>query len=137
MMALPMDQSLCQHDTLAGGFHRFTFQASSREAVQSWAQHVEQLQLTHQWYGRQHILLLLDARNAAELPLRYLFEMISDYNRAYPDLQAPSLVLAYLHHPSALILDLYRVLAEMLNPPVRIEFFTDEDTARDWLQKIK
>jgi hypothetical protein len=116
--------------------HRFVFQSGSREAVQSWAHHIEQLQLNHQWYGKQRILLLMDARNAAELPLRYLFEMISDYNRAYPDLQAPGLVLAYLHHPSALILDLYRVLAEMLTPPVRIEFFTDESAARAWLQKM-
>lgn len=135
-MVIPVDPNLCVHEAEGNDAHRFVFKSGDREAVDAWAQHVEQLQLDHQWYGRNRLVLLLDARHAVDLPLRYLFEVISDYNRAYPNLDAPFLVVAYLHHPDALILDLYRVLAEMLTPPVRIEFFTDENAARAWLRKV-
>lgn len=128
-------QPLCRHQQRAALEHEFTFQASNREAVQEWAYLIEQLQLQKLWYNQEHLRLLLDARAAKELPLRYLFELLSDYNRSYPGLEAPSLSIAYLHDPQAVILSIYEMIPELLSPPVTVKYFTDEASATDWLRQ--
>jgi len=127
-------QPLCKHQKLNSLGHEFVFQASNREAVQEWAYLIEQLQLQKLWYNQGHLRLLLDARAAKELPLRYLFELLSDYNRSYPGLDAPSLSIAFVHDPQTVILSIYEMIPELLSPPVRVKYFTDEASAKEWLQ---
>lgn len=128
-----VDTSLCVHQALAPTTHKFDLVEGSREAVRALANHVEQLQVIHQWYGKEHILLLVDARNAVGLPIRYLFEILSDYNRPYDGLESPKLTLAYLRSPDTVILDVYHMMAELFEPPLSVQFFIEEDHALRWL----
>jgi hypothetical protein len=73
-------------------------------------------------------------RAAVNLPIRYLFEMLSDYNRSYPNLAAPQVKMAYLRSPETVVLDVYSMMAELFEPPLTVQFFTDETKARAWLQ---
>ena len=130
-----VNTALCEHQALEPKLHRFTFQEASREAIQVWAHHIEQLQLKRQWYNTGHMKLLVDARHAIDLPIRYLFEMLSDYNRAYPDLDAPRVSLAYLRSPDTPILEIYQMMAELFEPPLTVQFFLEEDKAQRWLQE--
>lgn len=132
-----IDVSLCEYQMLDTHIHQFIFHADNREAVTAWAQHIENLQLQRHWYGKGHIKLLLDARNAINLPLRYLFEMLSDYNRAYPELEPPRLTMAFLRSPDTVILDVYLMMAELFEPPLTVQFFTDEERACRWLTEAK
>ncbi|MCA9913854.1 MAG: STAS/SEC14 domain-containing protein [Anaerolineae bacterium] len=127
-------QPLCIHEQRAALEHEFVFQASNRAAVEAWAGLIEQLQLSHLWYNKGHLRLLLDARSAKELPLRYLFELLNDYNRSYPGLEAPELSLAFVHDPQTVILSIYEMIPELLTPPVTAKYFTDESSARAWLE---
>jgi hypothetical protein len=127
--------ALCEYQMLDTTQHRFTFQEGSREAVKAWAHHIEQLQLDRHWYNTGHLKLLVDSRNAVDLPIRYLFEMLSDYNRAYPDLEAPRVTMAYLRSPDTAILEIYQMMAELFEPPLTVQFFLEEDKARRWLQE--
>ncbi len=128
-------QPLCTHEQRASLEHDFVFQESSRAAVEAWAALIEQLQLSHLWYNKGHLRLLLDSRTARELPLRYLFELLSDYNRSYPGLDAPQLSIAFVHDPQTVILSIYEMIPELLSPPVTAKYFTDEASARSWLQE--
>lgn len=130
-----VNTALCEHQALESTLHRFTFQAGSREAVQAWAHHIEQMQLKREWYNTGHIKLFVDARQAIDLPIRYLFEMLSDYNRAYPDLEAPRVTMAYLRSPDTPILEIYQMMAELFEPPLTVQFFLEEDKAQRWLQE--
>jgi hypothetical protein len=133
-----MDQStknaLCEHHALSDKAHEFVFRTDSRDAVQAWANHIEGLQLAQTWYNKGQIEILLDARDAINLPIRYLFEMLSDYNRSYPNLEAPRVKMAYLRSPETVVLDIYSMMAELFEPPLTVQFFTDENKARAWLQ---
>ena len=133
-----MDQSvknaLCEHRNVSDKVHEFVFHGENRDAVQAWANHVEQLQLAQAWYNKNQIDILVDAREAVNLPIRYLFEMLSDYNRSYPNLEAPRVKMAYLRSPDTVVLDIYQMMAELFEPPLTIQFFTDENKARVWLQ---
>jgi hypothetical protein len=133
-MSLPVKNALCEHQRVSDTMHTFLFHDDSREAVQEWASHIEQLQLAQEWYNKGQINLLLDAREAVNLPIRYLFEMLSDYNRIYPGLEAPRLKLAYLRSPETIVLDVYSMMAELFEPPLTVQFFTDVSKARAWLQ---
>lgn len=133
-MTTPIDESLCYHQPLADNVHKFVFVTNTREAIQEWAQHIERLQLAHRWYNRGHIRLLLDARTIREFPIRYLFEVLSDYNRAYPELEPPHLTMGFLHHPDTPILSIFYQFADLLHPPLMLRFFTDESQALRWLQ---
>lgn len=130
-----VDTALCEHQVLEDKSHRFSFQAGNREAVQAWAHHIEQMQLKHKWYNTGHIKILVDARHAVELPIRYLFEMLSDYNRAYPNLEAPRVTMAYLRSADTPILEIYQMMAELFEPPLTVQFFLEEDKAERWLQE--
>jgi hypothetical protein len=129
-----IDLSLCEHQVIDAKTHQFTFHAENREAILTWAQHIENLQLNGQWYDKGHIKLLIDARQAINLSLRYFFEMLSDYNRAYPDLEAPRITMAFLRSPDTVILDIYLMMAELFEPPLTVQFFTDEEKALRWLK---
>ena len=133
-----MDQSvknaLCEHRTVSDKAHEFIFHGESRDAVQAWANHVEQLQLAQAWYNKNQVEILVDAREAVNLPIRYLFELLSDYNRSYPNLEAPRVKMAYLRSPDTVVLDIYQMMAELFEPPLTIQFFIDENKARTWLQ---
>lgn len=132
-----MDQpatSLCQYQQTDDGVHRFTFEAGTREAVRAWAHELEQVQLAGQWYGKEHVRVLLDARQAIDLPIRYLFECLSDYNREYPDLKPPHVRMAYLHNSETIILSIFYMFAELLAEEVTVEFFTDKQAALAWVQ---
>jgi hypothetical protein len=133
-----MDQSannaLCEHRTVSDKAHEFVFRGENRDAVQAWANHIEQLQLAQTWYNKGQIDMLLDAREAINLPIRHLFEVLSDYNRSYPNLEAPRVKMAYLRSPETVVLDIYSMMAELFEPPLTIQFFTDEAKARAWLQ---
>lgn len=133
-MEQPVKNSLCEHQTVSKNAHEFLFHDDSREAVQAWAYHIEQLQLAQSWYNKGQISLLMDAREAVNLPIRYLFEMLSDYNRNYPNLEAPRVKMAYLRSPETVVLDVYSMMAELFEPPLAVQFFTDENKARSWLQ---
>jgi hypothetical protein len=132
-----IDVSLCEHKTLDDSSHVFSFNIGNREAVTAWAQHIENLQLERQWYGKGHIKLLIDARQAVNLPIRYLFEILSDYNRAYSDLEPPRITMAFLRSPDTAILDVYLVMAELFEPPLTVQFFTNEEKAYRWLSEAK
>jgi hypothetical protein len=125
--------NLCEHHILSDIAHEFVFHGDSRDAVQAWANHIEQLQLRQTWYNNDQICLLLDARAAVNLPIRYLFEMLSDYNRSYPNLEAPRVKMAYLRSPETVVLDVYSMMAELFEPPLTVQFFTDANKARAWL----
>jgi hypothetical protein len=129
--------ALCEHQTLDEHNHHFVFHAGNREAVDVWAQHIENLQLSRQWYDKGHIKLLIDAREAINLPIRYLFEIMSDYNRAYPDLEPPRLTMAFLRSTDTVILDVYLMMTELFEPPLTVQFFTDEERAKRWLTETQ
>lgn len=128
-----VNSPLCLHQTLDNQTHSFILHEGSRKAVDVWAHHIEQLQIDRKWYGLGHIRLLVDAREAKGLPIRYLFEMLSDYNRAYEGLEPPHITLAYLRNPDTVILDVYHMMAEYFEPPLTVQFFTDEARAKNWL----
>jgi hypothetical protein len=130
-----VNTALCEHQVLDAKQHRFTFQEGNREAIKAWAHHIEQLQLERGWYNTGHLKLLVDARNAVDLPIRYLFEMLSDYNREYPDLESPIVTMAYLRSPETAILEIYQMMAELFEPPLTVQFFLEEDKALRWLQE--
>jgi hypothetical protein len=129
-----VNTALCEHHVLGTNQHLFIFREGNREAVKAWAHHIEQLQLARHWYNTSHLKLLVDARSAVDLPIRYLFETLSDYNRAYPDLEAPRVSMAYLRSPDTPILEIYQMMAELFEPPLTVQFFLDEDKAQRWLQ---
>ncbi|MDQ7026749.1 MAG: hypothetical protein Q9P01_10965 [Anaerolineae bacterium] len=133
-MSQPVKNALCEHQVVSEKSHEFLFHDDGREAVQAWAKHIEQLQLAQSWYNKGHINLLMDAREAVNLPIRYLFEILSDYNRHYPSLDAPRVKMAYLRSPETVVLDVYSMMAELFEPPLTVQFFTDENKARTWLQ---
>jgi len=133
-----MDQvnnELCTRRAINDNTHAFVMSGGTRDAVKAMANHIEELQLARQWYGIDQIRMLVDAREAVGLPIRYLFEILSDYNRAYPDLEPPGLKLAFLRSPDTVILDIYHMMAELFDPPLSIQFFIDEDAAKRWLMK--
>jgi hypothetical protein len=130
-----VNTALCDYQAIDKNSHRFILQEGNREAVKAWAHQLEQLQLARQWYNTGHVKLLLDARQATELPIRNLFETLSDYNRSYPDLEAPRVSLAYLRNPDTPILEIYQMMAELFEPPLSVQFFLEEDKALRWLQE--
>lgn len=129
-----LDTSICKYDVLGEDTYRFVFSEGSRDAVKVFAQHIENLQLAKNWYGKGQVRLLLDARTAINLPVRYLFEILSDYNRAYPDLAPPQIKMAYVRSPDTVILDIYNMMAELFEPPLTVQFFTDIERAQRWLE---
>jgi hypothetical protein len=126
--------NLCVHQPQSDNQHHFTFRSGTRQAVREWLNRLETIQLKGKWYGKDRVYLLLDARQAVDLPVRYLFECLSDYNREYPDLQPPSVRIAYLHHPDTIVLSIYYLFAELMDSSVTVEFFSDEAAALDWLR---
>lgn len=124
----------CDYHPHEGSIHVFTFRSSDRSAIDAWVDILEDIQLQGRWYGKPKVSLLLDARQASYLPLRYLFECLSDYNRAYPDLTPPRVQMAYIHSPTAVILSIYYTLAELMAQPVTVEFFTEKAEGIAWLK---
>jgi len=131
----PAADSLCQYRHISNDLHEFLFHDNSRDAIKAWANHVEQLQLKRAWYGKSLVRLLLDARKTPDLSLRFLFEMLSDYNRPYPQLVPPQVRIAYLHNSDTKILSVYYQFAELMKQPTSIEFFKDKDAALSWLKQ--
>ena len=127
--------ALCQCQERDNGVFEFTFFADDYHAVDQWADRIEQLQLAGKWYGKSVVRLLLDTRNSGQLPLRYLFECLSDYNREYPHLQPPHVRLAYVHSSSFTMLDVFKMFATLLPVPTVAEFFTEDeyDDAMNWV----
>lgn len=132
LMANP---SLCSYKVHDNNTYTFELSEGSRDAVKALADCIEKLQLDGKWYGKGHLRLLVDARIAVGLPIRYLFEVLSDYNRPYPNLEPPKLSLAYLRSPDTVILDVYHMLAELFEPPLTVQFFTDDARAKRWLSE--
>lgn len=128
-----VNSPLCLHEALDNHTHTFTITDGTRDAVDDWAEYIEDLQVNHAWYGLGHVRLLIDARQAIDLPIRYLFEILSDYNRPYEGLVPPRITLAYLRSVDTVILDVYHMMAEYFDPPLTVQFFTDETRARQWL----
>lgn len=117
--------------------HYFTFENEGREAVDQWAAQVEQLQLDGKWYGKDIVRLVLDARHSANIPIRYLFECLSDYNREYPHLTPPYVRLAFIHSDNTVVLSIFRSFSEMSSTPMSVEFFSESDhaAALDWVKR--
>lgn len=113
-------------------FH-FVLHEGSHAAIDIFADQIEQLQLEKKWYNTGHILLLVDASEDQELAMRYLLETLGDYNRSYGGLIAPSVTLAVVHHPQTEIPDVYHMFASLLEPPVKVKYFTDLPDAQAWL----
>ena len=134
VMKKSVNSGLCKHRKVSETTHDFVFPEGTREAVKAWADHIENLQLQQVWYNTGQMNILIDARSAIDLPIRYLFEMLSDYNRGYPNLEAPHVKMAYLRSPDTVVLDIYQMMAELFDPPLTVQFFTDEDKARTWLK---
>ncbi|MEL6404090.1 MAG: hypothetical protein AAFV98_04825 [Chloroflexota bacterium] len=129
-----VDLSLCKYEALEpANTHSFIFTEGSRGAVKAFAQRIESLQVSGKWYGKGTVFLLLDAQSALGLPIRYLFEIISDYNRVYPDLDPPHIKMAFVRSPDTVILDIYHMMAELFEPPLTVQFFTESDRAERWL----
>lgn len=127
--------ALCQCHTLNNGVFEFTFFADNHHAVDQWANLIEQLQLEGKWYGQPVVRLLMDTRESGQLPLRYLFECLSDYNREYPHLQPPHVRLAYVHSSAFTMLDVFKMFATLMPSPTAAEFFdeTQYDQAVSWV----
>lgn len=134
MVGQNMDE-LCSHRQRETR-HEFVFHQSGRAAIDAWATRLEELQLQGKWYGLPLVRLLLDAHDV-DLPVRYLFECLSDYNRAYRNLNPPSVRIAFLHDPTMIILDVFKTFAELMTTPVEIEFFPEQDydAALKWLEQ--
>lgn len=130
-------ESLCKHQELDNGIHQFTFFADDRSAVDEWAAHIEQLQINGKWYGKGVMRLLLDSRASGQLPMRYLFECLSDYNREYEHLRlkAPEIRMAYVHDDSIAILEIFNLFAGLMPVPTQARFFSDHEieAAKVWL----
>lgn len=125
----------CLYTELPDGVHQFTFHETSREAVDEWTNHLEQLQLAHKWYGKGIVRLMLDAR-AGSLPIRYLFECLSDYNREYAELTPPHVRMAYVYGEESQMLSIFASFADLMPVPTRAAFFKSEefDKALGWLK---
>lgn len=125
---------LCWYREKQDGILEFVFEQTGREAINAWAAQLEALQLAGKWYGQGQVRVLLDVRGV-ELPVRYLFECLSDYNRAYNNLIPPHVRLAYVHKPETIILDIYRMFAELMSTPCTAEFFAADryPDAINWL----
>lgn len=134
-MSQTADNMLCHYRKLGHDTHVFTFMQGTRAAIQQWATHIEAIQLAREWYNTGMIYLLLDARQAPTFPIRAMFEVLSDYNRAYPQLTPPQIHLAFVRHPQTDVLDIYPMMAELLDPPVNLSFFTEDVAAEQWLQQ--
>lgn len=129
-----VSDGLCRYVERDDEIYEFVFEKTGREAIDAWAAQLEGLQLVGKWYGREQVRVLLDVRDV-ELPIRYLFECLSDYNRAYQNLVPPHVRLAYVHKPGTIILEIYRMFAELMSTPCTAEFF-DSDRYPDaikWL----
>ncbi len=129
-----VSDGLCRLVERNDGIYEFVFAQTGREAIDAWAAQLETLQLAGNWYGKGQVRVLLDVRDV-ELPVRYLFECLSDYNRAYHNLIPPHVRLAYVHKPATIILDIYRMFAELMSTPCTAEFFPAERYAEavKWL----
>lgn len=123
------------HRSLENGVHEFRFLEPTRDAVDEWANHLEQLQLQGHWYGRETVRLILDTRQSGSLPIRYLFECLSDYNREYAHLKPPKVRIAYVHAPSQIILPIFSTFADLMPVPTKARFFEADayDQALAWL----
>jgi hypothetical protein len=129
-----VSDGLCRWVERNDGIYEFVFEQTGREAIDAWAGQLEELQLAGKWYGKAQVCVLLDVRHV-ELPVRYLFECLSDYNRAYRNLIPPHVRLAYIHKPETIILDIYRMFAELMSTPCTAEFFVADRYAEaiKWL----
>lgn len=112
--------------------HKFTFDSEGREAVDEWAQEIERIQLEGHWYGQPLVRLLLDARDVADVPVRYLFECLSDYNREYEQLMPPRVRLAYIHNAETPMLSIFHTFATLLSTPVDAAFFSADEVESAW-----
>ncbi|QPC82215.1 hypothetical protein G4Y79_21405 [Phototrophicus methaneseepsis] len=126
---------LCLCEELDNGVFQFTFKDEGHAAVNEWTNHIERLQLDGKWYGRDKVYLMLDTRESGQLPLRYLFECLGDYNREYPRLVPPQVRLAYLYPASFTMLDVFKLFATLLPVPTVAEFFQEDayQDAMNWL----
>lgn len=129
-----IQSNLCSYTKLREDQHKFVFHASNREALKEWANHVEELQLQHQWYNRSLMRLFIDARSSVGLSVRAFFEYLSDYNRPYPQLTPPHIRIAFLHSPHFEVKDVYQQFADLMTVPTTIKFFEEEAKAMEWLQ---
>lgn len=123
-----VSDGLCQYIERHDAIYEFVFQETGRSAIDAWAAQIETLQLAGKWYGQAQVRILLDVRQI-ELPVRYLFECLSDYNRAYAHLVPPHVRLAYVHKPETIILGIYRMFAELMSTPCTAEFFSADQYA--------
>lgn len=124
-----------RYQELNSGVHHFTFEADGHAAVDAWAHQIEQLQLAGKWYGLPLVRMVIDARKTPQIPIRYFFECLSDYNREYPGLKPPSLQIAFIHDPNTVVLSIFHSFAELMSTPVEARYFPShqDDAALKWL----
>lgn len=124
----------CAYRHLAHNVHEFVFLEANHQAVDEWASILETIQLAGNWYGQNTVRIILDTRQAGQLPIRYMFECLSDYNREYAYLKAPQLRMAILYNTeSSIMLPIFTTFAEMMRSPVKTAFFTDADVDKSML----
>ena len=124
--------SLCSHHLLSNGVHEFSFQVSSRAAVNEWIEQLVPLLNTSLSDGV--LPLVVDTRQSGTLPLGYVIGKLRDVYRKY---NQPSLLrLAFLSENSALMA-FVQMLAEMAasNETSMIQYHQsqDEGEAIAWL----
>jgi hypothetical protein len=127
-----VNKSLCSYHVLSTGVHEFSFQESSRAAINEWIDHLVHLLETSP--SDDALSLIVDTRQSGTLPMGYLIGKLRDVYRKYN--QSPSLRLAFLSKNSALMM-FAQMLAEIAasNEEKIIQYHQSptEDEAVAWL----
>lgn len=125
-------QVLCEYHPVTDKIHEFTFHAGGREAIEQWKQRLQDVFQQHPRHHPETVLMLLDVRDCARMPMRYLFECLDDYRR----LSAPLMPvrIACVCGPDARLMSLFKEFETMLSSSIQARFF-DQDyaAARAWL----
>jgi len=116
------------HITLDDNIHELVFSESSRRAIDHF------LDMLVQFYsenGDDNLYFVLDMRESGMLPLRYLTKELRALLEAYPDREAARIALV-LDDPQ--MLNVTRALLNTIVRRDRVQYFTQVDKARLWLQ---
>lgn len=116
------------HITLDDNIHELVFTESSRRTIDHF------LDMLVQFYGENtddNLYFVLDMCESGMLPLRYLTKELGHVLEAYPEREAARIALV-LDDPQ--MLNVTRALLDTIVRRDRVQYFTQIDKARLWLQ---
>lgn len=114
--------------------HEFIFYASHRYAIDHMMVWIAQHDAEGAWFEPVTRLLLDTRLTQQRLPVRYLFECLSDFHRVHPHPESLlRIALVQPHH--AVVLGIYNDFAQMLQQPVQLAYFDADEygAAVEWL----